>query len=686
MKKFLLSLAVFTLALLLFASCGGEEIKETTSNTTRPDTTPESTVVTTAKTEGTTTVATTPVTQTTTQATTEPTTDTSAKPISTSKAPQDTTTPQVTTEPIVPTLPSPLCLNEIEKVTVKAIAFEKNETFGNNVFLTYVFNDNATDIDVKMLDGMKNKTVYAALRINNELFRIDDYKTSGVYLYCNLEQAGAMLLAGVSYSISLEFYNSNDSLLYYSRNELLASTMNTQKIPERTALTVTLPETGVKKTSVKQNSLSSSSVEPSLGSSLAFLFDGSSSINKFVGTVGEGIPTVYFSLNQAETLTYYTFRTAGDIATYPERNPAGWRLYGKVGEMWMLLSKVESSPTHETGLKATNLTAFSYAITSPCACEEYKIEFSFQSHMMSLGDIELYTTEGFSAAAPDPNAGKLLNGMAGVQATLSDFRLIPELQNRVGVAYYLASETSLASEIQNGLASGDMFAAITLDKNIYQITDYAISGNYITFDLQSAGAPVFSGVIYQVSLGIYAASGERLYYTNAEPRSSAYQTPNLPPRTGMNVTLPGGLTEVKVNTNSVSADNFVPFPDGDPKQLFDGDTQYTKIGGTIENGTFTLTFSLRSSETLTYYTFYTGNDTASHPERNPIGWQLFGKVGDDYVLLSDVRENAVAYHGMQNVDATPYSYKIDTPTACKDYMIVFDTTNIFQLGEMILYK
>lgn len=678
MKKFLLSFAVFTLALLLFASCGGEETKETSSNTTLPGTTPESTVVTTTKQEITTAPATT--------ALTEAATDTTKKPSTTSTAPKNTTTPHVTTEPIVPTLPIPLCLNEINKVTVKAIAFEKDDTFGNNVYLTYVFNDNATDIDTQMLNGMKNKTVYAALRINNELFRIDDYKTSGVYLYCNLEKAGAMLLAGVSYSLSLEFYNSNDSLLYYSGNELLASTMNTQKIPERTALTVTLPETGLKKTSVKQNSLSSGSLEPARGSSLAFLFDGNSSVNTFLGTVGEGIPTVYFSLNQAETLTHYTFRTANNIASYPERLPAGWRLYGKVGDMWMLLSKVESSPTHETGLKATNLAAFSYAITSPCTCREYKIEFTFQSSMMSLGDIELYTTEGFSAATPDPNAGKLLSGIAGVQATLSDFRLIPELQNRVGVAYYLSSETSLANEIKNGLTSGDMFAAITLDKNIYQITDYAISGNYITFDLQSAGAPVFSGVIYQISLGIYSASGTRLYYTNAEPLSSAYQTPNLPPRAGMNVTLPGGLTEVSVNTNSVKTENIEHFGDGDPKQLFDGDTAFAKIGGTVVDGSFTLTFSLRSSATLTYYTFYTGNDTATHPERNPIGWQLFGKVGDDYVLLSDVRENAVAYHGMQGVNATPYSYKIDIPTACKDYMIVFDTNQMFQLNEMVLYK
>lgn len=671
MKKFLLGFAVFTLAVLLFVSCGGEEAKETSSSGTSPDTTPEGTVATTIQPE----------------VTTAPdTTDTTANPKSTSKVPPNTTTPQETTTQSVPAVQSPVCLNELDKVTVKAIAFEKNATFGNDIFLTYVFNDNATDIDVKMLDGMKNKTVYAALRINNELFRIDDYQTSGVYLYCNLEKAGAMLLAGVSYSISLEFYNSNDALLYYSRNELLASTMNTKKTPERTTLTVTLPEKGLTKASVVQSTLSLGAMEVWKNSSLSYLFDGSDSANKFGATVQQGIPTVYFHLNKAETLTHYTFRTANDTASYPERNPAGWRLYGKVGEMWMLLSKVESSPTHETGLKATNQSAFSYAITSPCACSEYKIEFIFQSTMMQLGDIDLYTTEGFSAAAPDPNAGELLGNIAGVQTALSDFRLIPELQNRVGVAYYLSSETSLASEIKNGLTSGNMFAAITLDKNIYQITDYAISGNYITFDLQSAGAPVFSGVIYQVSLGIYTASGTRLYYTNAEPLSSAYQTPNLPPRTGMNVTLPGGLTEVSVNTNSVKTENIEHFGDGDPKQLFDGDTQHAKIGGTVVDGSFTLTFSLRSSATLTYYTFYTGNDTGSHPERNPIGWQLFGKVGEEYVLLSDVRENAVAYHGMEGVNATPYSYKIDHPTACKDYMIVFDTNQMFQLNEMVLYK
>jgi len=689
MKKILLCFAAFTICILLFASCScGEEAPVLNKDTTLPDSTPETPMITTVQSEATTS----PVTTAVTQPTTDPTANTTTAPTETSQvpktsqAPSSTTTPQSSTEPVVPTLPSPLCLNEINRVMVKPIAFEKKETFGTDIFLTYVFNDNTNEIDTAMYNGMKNQTVYAAVRINNELFRIDDYKISGVYLYCNIEKAGAMLLAGVSYSISLEFYNSNKSLLYYSRNELLASTMNTAKTPERTTLAVTLPEQGLNKASVKQSSLSASNIEVTGNSSLAFLFDGNSSVNKFSGTVQNGIPTVYFNLNQAETLTHYSLHTASDTASHPERLPAGWRLYGKVGEMWMLLSKVESSPTHETGLEAKNLSTFSYAITAPRKCQEYKIEFILTSPTMQLGDITLYTTEGFSVAAPDPNGGELLSSMAGVQATISDFRLITELQNRVGIAYYLSSESSLVNEIKNGLTSGEMFAAITLDKTIYQIEHCSISGNYITFDLQSAGAPVFAGVIYQVSLGIYSASGTRLYYTNAEPRSSAYQTPNLPARTGMNVTLPGGLTEVKVNTNSVKTENITPFPDGAPNQLFDGDTDFVKIGGTVVDGSFTLTFSLRSSETLTYYTFYTGNDTGSHPERNPIGWQLLGKVDNEYVLLSDVRENAVAYHGMEGVNATPYSYKIDTPTACKDYMIVFDTNQMFQLNEMVLYK
>lgn len=687
MKKICFSLVVFSLLLLLFASCG--EDVATTSADTVADTRPVETVITTASigTTASTTPDTTVETVPVTTADTASKTETTAAPPETSKTPSSETAPQSTAKPSVPTVEEPLCLNEIDKMMTKAIAFEKTTLFNKNIFLTYVFNDNATDIDSKMLSGMQNQTVYAAVRVDDQLFRINDYSTSGVYLYCNVEQAGAMLIAGVTYSVALEFYNSNGDLLYYSRNELLASTVNTVKTPEREALTVTLPQTGLNKISVKASTLSASSIEVDKTSNLSFLFDGNSSVNKFVGTVQDRIPTVYFSLNKAETLTHYTLRTASDTSSYPERNPAGWRLYGKVGDMWMLLSRIESTPTHETGLKATDLGSFSYAISSPIECLDYKLEFTFASDVMQLGDIELYATEGFSVAAPDPNAGTLLSGIAGVQIALSDFRLIPELQNHVGVAYYFASQDSLAATVRQKLISGEMFATITLDDTTYQIQSLTTSGNYLILDLQASGAPVFANILYNVTLAIYEASGARLYYTVAEPRSSAYQTPNLPQRVGENIELPENITQVKVNTNSVQTENIVHWGDGAPGQLFDGNTTSTKIGGAVpESGEFTLTFKLNSPTTLTYYTFYTGNDTVTHPDRNPLGWQLYGKVGNEYVLLSDVRENAVTYHGMDTVNATPYSYKIENPQNCSEYMIVFYTDSMFQLNEMILYK
>ena len=676
MKKFLLSITIFSLCLLLFVACGGDEVtKPLTEGTTLPDSIPITTPNTMPKTEETTTLAST----------------VSTKPVETS-APTTTEAPvttavQTTEKPSIPTVPSPLCLNDIDKVAIKPIAFEKNGIFSQDVYLTYVFNDNATDIDTTVFNGMANKTVYTAVRINGTLFRVDDCKVSGVYLYCDIEKAGAMLLAGVTYSVAIEFYNSKDELLYYSRLEMLASTLNTVKAPERTPQTVTLPTSGITKVSVKQSTITASSIEVTKGSSLAYLFDGNSSLNKFSGTVQESIPTVYFSLNQATTLTHYTFTTASDAESYPERNPAGWRLYGKVGDMWMLISKIESSPNYETGLKAKNLTNYSYEIETPIECLEYKIEFIFTSSVMQLGDITLYSTNGFSSPAPNPSAGTLLNGVSGVQVALSDFRLIPDMQNHVGVAYYLSSTTSLAGDIKDGLTLGTMFAAITLDKTIYQIRDFTISGNYIIFDLQSAGAPVYSNITYQVSLGIYSSSGTRLYYTTTESRVSTYQTPNLPARVGANITLPQNITQVTVDTSSVKTDeNISHWGDGAAAQLFDDNTKSSKIGGAVADGSFSLTFRLKSATTLTYYTFYTGNDTSTHTDRNPLGWILYGKVNGEYVVLSDVRENSINVTGLEAVNATPYSYKIDNPQNCSEYMIVFYTNSMFQLNEMELYK
>ena len=676
MKRFCLCLSVFLLVLFLFASCscGGEETPQNSEETTAPIS-PSVTATTTDPNNPTTPASTAPTTRP------RPVT----QPTESSNKPSNTTTPQSSQKPALPTLPNDVCLNDLEKMAIKALAFEKPEDFSGDICITYVFNDNAANLDKTVLEGMENKTVSAALRVNGTLYPITDYQRSGVYLRLNAEKAGVLLVKGVAYSVSLEFYDTNNSLLCYSRAELLATPFSTKKTPERKPLTVTLPTEGLNKVSVNKNSLSTDGFEIWAGS-VVNLFDDNTR-TKFGITAKETVPTLYFNLTKAETLTHYTVYTANDTATYPERNPAGWRLYGKVGEMWMLLSKIESNATHEPGIKATNSEAFSYAITMPRECQEYKLEFIFTDLSMQLGEITLYTTEGFSVSTPDTSAGSLLNGMQGVQVALSGFRLISELQNHVGVVYHFTATDSLDDTVRQGLLSGDMFATITLDNTIYQISNHVWNGDSLYLDLQSAGAPVFSNVSYSVSLSIYNASGERLYYTAATTMSSPYQTPNLPDRVGLNTTLPNNLTEVKVNTNSVKTENITHWGDGDPKQLFDGNADTSKIGGNVnESGEFTLTFSLRSQATLTYYTLFTGNDTEAHPERNPLGWVLYGKVNGEYLLLSDIRETGASYSGLQGVNATPFSYKIENPQSCSEYMIVFHTNEMFQLNEMVLYK
>ena len=340
MKRFCLCLSVFLLVLFLFASCscGGEETPQNSEETTAPIFPSVTATTTTEPNHSTTPASTAPTTRP------RPVT----QPTESSNQPSNTTTPQSSQKPALPTLPNGICLNDLEKMAIKALAFEKPEDFSGDICITYVFNDNAADLDKTVLEGMKNKTVSASLRVNGTLYPITDYQRSGVYLRLNAEKAGVLLIKGVAYSISLEFYDTNNSLLCYSRSELVATPFSTKKAPERKPLTVTLPTEGLNKVSVNKNSFSTDGFEIWAGS-VVNLFDDNTR-TKFGITAKETVPALYFNLTKAETLTHYTVYTANDTATYPERNPAGWRLYGKVGEMWMLLSKIESNATHEPGI------------------------------------------------------------------------------------------------------------------------------------------------------------------------------------------------------------------------------------------------------------------------------------------------------------------------------------------------
>ena len=122
------------------------------------------------------------------------------------------------------------------------------------------------------------------------------------------------------------------------------------------------------------------------------LFDGNPAGGKLCCTVlenDEGICelSVYFSLEEATTVTYYTLYTGSDTATWG-RLPLEWTLYGEDADgNWVEISKVEAGLT---GLKNSNATPVSYATTAKESFINYKFVFVTVDGTFQLGEIELF--------------------------------------------------------------------------------------------------------------------------------------------------------------------------------------------------------------------------------------------------------------------------------------------------------
>ena len=148
--------------------------------------------------------------------------------------------------------------------------------------------------------------------------------------------------------------------------------------------------------------------------------------------------------------------------------------------------------------------------------------------------------------------------------------------------------------------------------------------------------------------------------------------------------LPGtGIAAVTVDVNTVklSVETWAANP---AKDAFDGNIATSKLGtNKTASQPVTLEFSLTEAATVTWYTFFTGNDTLpQYTGRNPQSWVMYGKVNGEWVVLSEVTEP-----GMIEQWARPYSFAIENPVECKDFKIVFEpSSDIFQLNEIVLYK
>ena len=99
--------------------------------------------------------------------------------------------------------------------------------------------------------------------------------------------------------------------------------------------------------------------------------------------------SVEFSLTESATLTYYTVWTCRDTSSYLYRTPLTWTLFGKVDGEWVVLADV-AKPCRQK----VNNAPFSYAISNPQECIEYKMTFTVDptaSYSKSaIGGLELF--------------------------------------------------------------------------------------------------------------------------------------------------------------------------------------------------------------------------------------------------------------------------------------------------------
>lgn len=286
----------------------------------------------------------------------------------------------------------------------------------------------------------------------------------------------------------------------------------------------------------------------------------------------------------------------------------------------------------------------------------------------------------------DTTGATCINDIEGATAKVYAFEQPSEFGGPVGLIYNFEDKTTAVhTAVMDAIANDGAFAVVSIDGELFKIEQYANSGNFFRFNVESAGATLISGISYEIIVYVYNADSVMTHYTKAETIVSALSTANAPERAPLNVTLPEGLNKVTVKADSIAAaEGFSAWGDGPAKNLFDGDTAGTKIGGGT-NGSVTVTFSLDAAATVTYYTLYTGGDTASNSGRNPLGWTLYGEVNGEWVELSTVAATKTNVTGLEATNSTPYSYAVSAAKECVNYKIVFVTGGAFQLNEMELF-
>lgn len=189
-----------------------------------------------------------------------------------------------------------------------------------------------------------------------------------------------------------------------------------------------------------------------------------------------------------------------------------------------------------------------------------------------------------------------------------------------------------------------------------------------------------NGEMLPIQYLIYGTDGDLLYYSGTYNHEI-----NFVANIGY---APVGLEKATVDVSTLGISGNLNAPTDPLEQLFDGNLtkKYCAWVSKNQGSKHEITFALTEAATLSHYTFTTGNDTAKYPYRNPVSWELYGLVNEEWVLLDEVAEST-----MEAVNTIPYTFEIDKLQSCKEYKIVLHAeresgTPQLQLAELELFK
>lgn len=134
------------------------------------------------------------------------------------------------------------------------------------------------------------------------------------------------------------------------------------------------------------------------------LFDGFESSKYCVRS--DGSVEVIWAMDVEVTVSAYELVTANDTADYPERNPAGWELYGSPdgsGDSWVPIDSVT-----DPGLPAGNYLCKGYIVKNPGRYRCFRLVMmpAIAGNYIQLSELRLYTS--------DPASAGLANGYSPV--------------------------------------------------------------------------------------------------------------------------------------------------------------------------------------------------------------------------------------------------------------------------------